>query len=313
VFAVLFAIIAVVATLFSYYVRLETIKDTYKNEVAIIRELEWEMLVSVLNENYDKAEMTSNLIRERVVNDIAKSYAGKETELEYDLDHPDSKKPLYYIIHSNIRGVYLNKSSDANDPFVFTKDGIIGDLSLDCSPGSVEVAFRSWDQEYAQTYNKDLAKSAVFSMLTRAPVRVFWEFSKPDNPNEHAYISPMSLAALKTVYMNEGLEGLKTYEFIAYTAIFDDGDLVGRKLKPGIGIQNSKSKIIYVAQGFNLVDAVNKNHTGSLAKAVELKKFVDKEAAIETKDATTSLISVLLVIASALAGMYVSRLINEKG
>lgn len=312
-YALAFAIIAIGAALFSYYVRVDTIRSTYTDEMRVIRELEWEMVRSVLNENYDKAEIMSDRVRERIVRDVQAAYAGRPQDLERDLDYPDASKPLYQIIHAGISGVFINRESDANDPFVFTSKGIIGDLSLDCSPGSADVAFRSWEQEYAQTYNKDLAKAAVFSMLTKAPVRVFWEFSKPADPEKHAYISPMTLDALRSVFLNEGLEGLRTYEFISYTTIFNESDFVGRQTRTGMGIRNSDARIIYVAQGFNLLDAIDRNHSGTRGKVQELKKFVDAEAAVELKESTISLVGVLIVILASIAGIHVSRLINEKG
>lgn len=306
--AVFLAIMVFSFITFNTYIEIQDAYADKEYRIQTIKNTQWEYTKAILLENYDKAKLKAEIMRILILADIRQEYGNDVERLKHDLDNPASHLPLYQIIDRNIRGIFLNKNSDSNDPFVFTKDGIIGDLSLDCSPANADGAtFRTWEQEYAQTANPALAKAAVNAMLIRAPVKLFWEFLKSDDPN-HRMLVYMSFNALESVFKDEGLEGLKAYEFISYVALYDEHDLVGRPLKTPLGTQNPNSKIIYIAQGFNLIDAINNNSPGGdpLNKESRIKSVIE-QTNYAIRNEILSCISMIIVVITGLAGVFIAH------
>lgn len=304
---VLLSTMTVVTTWF----RIQELYDTRDFRIKQINNTEWLFIKAILTENYDKAKQSAELVKHKVVEDVAIAYGDNMKLLQYDLDHPSVKGQLYQIIHRDIAGVYINKNSDSNDPFVFTSYGIIGDLSLDCSPSATEVTFRTWDQEYAQQANPGLARIAVKSIVERVHAPLFWEFLKSENPN-HRIVPFMSISEIEKTFYAEGLKGLKTYEFLQYATVFDNEDLVGRKLRTVLGLKNSEVKIVYIVQGFNLLDALEKNHPDDILEAKNRRHHVYIQTDDYIKHAILNCISIIFTLLSLLVASLIMQPMEEK-
>jgi hypothetical protein len=291
--------------------QIQELYNTRDFRIKQINSTEWLFIKAVLIENYDKAKQSAELVKHKVVTDVAIAYGDNMTLLRYDLDHPSTKGQLYQIIHKNIAGVYINKNNDSNDPFVFTSYGIIGDLSLDCSPSATEVTFRTWDQEYAQQANQNLARIAVKSIVGKISTPIFWEFLKSENP-DHRIIPYMSLSELEKTFYAEGIKGLKTYEFLQYSTIFDNEDLVGRKLRTTLGLKNSDVTIVYIVQGFNLLDALEKNHPEDILEAKNHRHHVIIQTDASVKHSVLNCIAMIFTLLSLLVATLIMVPMEEK-
>ena len=284
--------------------RYREIRDT---RLQSIQKAEWIFVQSLLTENYDKSKLSTQLIKEKILNRINVVYGGDINRLRHDLDNPSMSLPIYHILNESIRGVYLNKNSDANDPLIFTKDGIIADLSLDCTPviNGQSEPFRTWEQEYKMQANPTLARIAVSAMINLSKYPIFWEFTKSDNFH-HKQIQTMSFYELEKVFMDEGLEGLRTYEFLSLTPIFSDKDLVSRPLVATLGVKPADTKIVYVAQGFNIVDAIEVNHKGVLQHLLSLKETIGQQYKSSLEQATLTYILTMILLFTCFVGVLMA-------
>ena len=308
--ALLFAIIIGITFTLSSWARIADMNMQKEDRYKLAKETEWLYIKAVINENYGKAKLSTEFIKYKILEDIRKEYAGDLSRLQNDLDNPSADRPLYGIIQKNIAGVYINKQTDANDPLVFTKAGIIGDLSIDCSPNSSEVPFRSWDQEYAQTANKALSKAAIGAILLHAKYPIFWEYSKSKDV-EHRQIPYMSISELEDIYYKEGLKGLATYEFISYSMIFEDKDIAERPASSGLGLANKDTNIIYIAQGFNLIDALEVTHVQYLLNTEARIKTIEHQTEHNIREELRMYIGLMVVLATCVCGILAAYIMRE--
>ena len=225
------------------------------------RDLEWQYIETVLHENYSKAELQSNDIKEDIDTKVALSYPST-IGLKEALDNPSPELPLYKAFRDTIKDRYLNGIvSDSNDPFIATHTGIITDLSL--TSGVPSGTSRLWEGELGRQYNKVVGAKAIQAILNQDVGPIFWEYTAPTNPN-HIVVSSMDLEALRYVYQVEGLDGLKTYEFLKPSYIKQHEDILGNVDVNALGVRQSNYKIIVVS-GFSLYDILMKEHLGTLA------------------------------------------------
>jgi hypothetical protein len=283
-------------------------KEVRDSRLKNVRTAEWMFIKALLIENYDKSKSSTLLIKEKLLSKISAEYKDNLAQLRYDLDNPSINKKIYTILNQEIKGLYLNKDTDSNDPFVFTRDGIVADLSLDCTPiigDNVQNPFRTWDQEYALQANPTLARIAVTSMLNLAKYPVFWEFSKSTNP-KHKMINTMSLSELEEVFYEEGFDGLKTYEFINVTPIFGDKDLVERPMVSTLGVKPDTTKVLYVAHGFNIVDAIETNHVSALHQLDKLRISIVLQYSSSMEQATLAYVLTMVLLLTCFVGIFMA-------
>jgi len=257
----LFLFLGILQGLYSYDETKQK-EEKHIESVREIRELQWQTIESIIIDNYNNAETFAGGIRSNIEVKILSSYQDKN-KLQYDLENPNSNAQIYNILASEITGKYLNNiHNDNNDPFVASREGVLSDLSLNCSPE--DTTFRTWDQEVAMHTNKSLANKAINSILLQSNKPIFWEFRK-SNRLSHITIVEMDLKELKSVFMQEGLDGLETYEFLKPVYIQQHGDIFGAPDVNNIGIRYPNSKIIIIA-GFNINDILSKYHKTTMSK-----------------------------------------------
>jgi hypothetical protein len=133
---------------------------------------------------------------------------------------------------------------------------IIADPSFDCSKNG---QIRTLDIEIAGQYNKELAKNGLVNIInqnTNDPI--VWEYLTPTNPN-HKMITTQGLTGIKSIFMDEGIDGLATYEVINPSYLLSDKDIFLTNDIDLTGNKVDNYKII-VVQGFNIYDAITTNH-----------------------------------------------------
>ena len=265
--------------------------------------MQWKYIGGVLAENYDKAQMNADKIKWKTVDKINKAYVNK-AGLKEDLDSPSPQAVLYAILDEEIRGQFINKNSDANDPFVMTKDGIVSDQSLDCTPieRASGTGIRSWKDEELQTANPALMRKAVQAILSQGKEPIFWEFTNSANP-QHEKIHQMNLDELRKIFYKEGVDGLKSYEFLAYSPIFERHDLVDRPLIGPLSFKNPQAQVIYVVQGFNLVDALQRHHETALAEFEQAKVVIKEQRRSQLERKMAMLVLMLIIIICSVSGL----------
>jgi hypothetical protein len=263
----------------------------YVEQVESIRELQWQLIESVITDNYNSAEMFGNNIKSNIVIKLLDAYPNK-ANLQSDLDNPDQSMPAYTIFSQEIKGKYLNNiRNDNNDPFIASRNGIVSDLSL--SSSTTDPAVRTWEKEIAMHANKPLAVKAAEVINLKINKPTFWEFSPSSNP-DHILITEMDMRELRRVFMAEGVEGLQTYEFLKPIYIQQDTDIFGIPDVNNIGVRQSNSKLIVVA-GFNIYDIMTTYHSFAMSKYDVTLQILARDLA-ETKHRSNFIHTLLCII-----------------
>ena len=145
----------------------KVIKEDRTRLVSEIRNSEWVFINSIINENYDKAEVQGKIIKNKLESRINSEYSTKE-DLKIDLDTRKPEAKIYAIFTEEIRGIYLNNiRNDNNDPFIASECGILSDTSLNCALSGDAV--RSWNTEVSMHSNKALALQAEDALVNQKP------------------------------------------------------------------------------------------------------------------------------------------------
>jgi hypothetical protein len=263
-FSTLFMAILMCYNLFYSYNQVQTLK-TNKSES------EWNEIEAVLKENQEKALMQANDVKDNIVKDLNTSYGSDKATLRYDMDYLDVNSTFLKTLSDDIDGRFINVDNDNNDLFIIStwqvtteidlRGMIITDKSINCA-GDGKPRYMS--SELAKHYNYELGYDALKRIMTQNKDEIiFWEYL-PSADLNHKKLSSVSLEALKEVYMKEGLNGLKTYEFLVPVYINDNTDIFGTQVINNMGSYDKDNRQMIVVQGFSIYDAVQKNHSTSL-------------------------------------------------
>jgi hypothetical protein len=220
-------------------------------------------------ENRKAATLQADYVKENIHKDLLDVYGTDSINMKKDMDSISigSTSTFLQIVNNDIKGKYINKNSDSNDMFVIGKwiksnvngipeGAIIADPSFDCSKNG---QIRTLDIEIAGQYNKELAKNGLVNIInqnTNDPI--VWEYLTPTNPN-HKMITTQGLTGIKSIFMDEGIDGLATYEVINPSYLLSDKDIFLTNDIDLTGNKVDNYKII-VVQGFNIYDAITTNH-----------------------------------------------------
>ena len=291
-----------------YFQKIENEKtnDIISSNHTIFKELEWQLIESILIEEHRAATLQSKAIAIKIETDLKLEYPNLD-KLKYEFENPK----LYYeprylqILKTNIDGVYLyGVKNDNNDPFVANIDGILMDMSINCSSDGIA---RKWENEVNLHANPNLATDAIRKVLLKTSGYPVWEYQKSKNPN-HEMITTGSVEKLKEIFMNEGFEGLKTYEFLAPAYITEKGDIFGTDDINNRGFRERNHKLS-VVQGFNLYDQIKEKHLKSIQFYEEREKEITHK--VKTDKVIRNIVSVASTITIILIAFFLMVLNNK--
>jgi hypothetical protein len=294
-----------------------TVINHYRTtEITAIRTLEWVFIESVIMENYDKADLKGQQIKEDIENKVIKEYPTlrDRERLLVELGTPNKDANIYKILNESIKGKYLNGiKNDSNDPFVASMDGVLADRSYTTAKLSGN-SLRTWDIELDHQANTNLGKLAVESILSQSNVYIFWEptSSREDN---HILINRMSVTSLKDVFDKEGINGLKTYEFLKPIYIQEDTDIFGTPDVDNLGHKQQNYKLI-VIQSFSITDVLDKVHKDRIQayeEQIRNLNLLADERELFVKTYTTILMVILIfsIVIAAIVHNYILDIIEE--
>lgn len=186
-------------------------------------------------------------------------------QLETALNNGDhaTQERLYEIFRSNIDGVYLDDKVKNNRNAIIVLEGydtIIEDKLVEPIARENEDfssdPVQHFSSYYDKCYNKALFKSATAKLRSHSTSQLIaiepFNYLKGDDSSNHKMISEMTYENLKEVYVNEGLKGLKNYQFLVPIYITDTGDIFGNNDVVG-GVPQNTHKFIII-QTFNVYD-----------------------------------------------------------
>jgi len=310
-YILLFAGLALLILLTSFVYVYNTI---YENETARKNEdiqnieevYKWNFIRSLITSTRDTAKLNSEKIRGEIEHELRLQYDGEMDQLKYDIDNLTSSSRFSKILNNSIDGEYIVVQNDNNDPSIgVIKYGIYSDKSENYSIEEGEK--RSWANEIDSHANKKLAEQAIetFKNIENSSTKlIFWEYLE-SRDEDHIMIENMSERELKRVFLEEGLYGLQTYEFLSFSFIDDNGtDVFGKFDVGNLGVRNDNYKII-VIQGFNIVDLIRTKYKDQLKEFDYMKQLRIKE--YNNKVATSR---ILLTLMTLIASIFFISIVN---
>lgn len=270
-FSTLFMAILMCFNLFYCYNQIQSLKANKSGS-------EWNEIEAVLKENQEKALMQANDVKDNIVRDLNTAYGNDKDTLRYDMDYLDVNSTFLKTLNDDITGRFINVDNDNNDLFIIStwqatvdtdlRGMIIADKSFNCA-GDGQPRYLS--SELIKHYNSELGYDAIKRILTQNKDEIiFWEYL-PSTDINHKKLSSVSLKALKELYMTEGINGLKTYEFLIPVYINENTDIFGKQVVNNLGSYDKDNRQMIVVQGFSIYDSIMKNHNTSLL--LEAKQY----------------------------------------
>lgn len=192
--------------------------------------------------------------------DLATSFNITNLKAAFDSDSDIYKTQIHDIYRRYTEGKELNDVDNHRNGFMILSGNLTieENYTLDIDKYKTPDSSSGTSHKYTlmdykkNSYNTKLLEDAIWKLKNQSEDIIAIEPYDYINSDNHTLITEMSYESLKKVYKNEGLEGLKNYEFLVPTYITDTGDLFGT---PDIseGVPQNTHKII-VIQCFNLYD-----------------------------------------------------------
>lgn len=236
---------------------IKQIKESHTEVINTMQEQEFDQLYIFLLDLKDHAQHHVKMIAIDTEEEIRDTL--NLDDLQTDLEQSIYTDELSEIFKSNIKGKYLNDIEDHfNGTFV-----VSGDFTIleDYNTGRINKA-KTTDQwslynEAEEAYNKGLCLNALKKMKDHSTQLICMEVTKSENL-DHIKIEEADYDTLKNVYVKEGIEGFKNYQFLVPAYITDTGDIFGQQdiVKGKI---NKTYKFIII-QEFNLYTQFLKSH-----------------------------------------------------
>ena len=248
-------LILAMATILLYSYIIEELTNTEKITLDSLVDDEFDQLYMFLDtltgQAYAQAKEASTKIEQGILNmDM--------DDLKSDLDSDQFNLQLYELIRSSIEDKSLNGINNyKNGIIIMTTEGIYEDFSYNRAPEDALSEVRDWKYEISHSFNPELEKNAIESLLTHSDDLIVTEsinYMGSCSTDKHKKISCANYEILKDIYKNEGLEGFKNYQIYVPVYITDSGDIFGQK-DIVQGIRQNTHKLI-VVQEFNLYDQV---------------------------------------------------------
>lgn len=241
-----FALLIIASCL--YVFAMESVIATKSQTVEFCNNNSFDSLYAHLELLYKQASMSAETVAKNIEKDL------NEQNLDQIKDNMDSgvhDKTLRSIIHKHAKDVSLNNmNSFKNSIIVMTQYGIVEDFNRERSISSDKE--RDWKTEIENSYNPELKRTAINNLINHANKMVAMEDNNHISSSDHEKITDVNYSTLKRIFMNEGVEGFKNYQFMAASYITDTGDIFGQPdITHGVRMYNHK---LIVVQEFNLYD-----------------------------------------------------------
>jgi len=292
ILVVLIGLCAFVGNFRSIFIHNMKNADDVSKDVA---ELEWNFIEAVIYEDYLAAGNQAKVVAEDIMSKLKLAYPDMQI-MKYEFEHPQEiDDPEYLrIIKQSIQGVYFQRiDNDENDLFVCNRKGIIMDLST-----STASSQSDWGSIYSRSVNPSLSKNAVALLFNHSTNMVYWEHHMYHITDEKLPRLPSSpsIDALREVYMQYGVGGLKHVQFLAPAYITDTGDIFGVEDISVRGTVTNNHKIV-VIQTFNLYEQLMSRHYGELEKFdVFRTKLINENKVSLIEHAFIVIIAVILIV-----------------
>lgn len=247
--AMIFIMLILISGLILYMYTVDRVKYSEEKSIEDYTSIQFDRVWSELQILRSQAHDNARNIAEDIETELRKQNLA---ELKYDMDNGHVNEEMYNTIESIISGKSMNDINNyRNGIIVMTQNGIFEDFNYERVSGVTDQEMRTWDVEVATAYNKELQKESIRRLLNHSDSIITTEKINRLGEN-HIKIKSMDYDSLKEIFLKEGIEGLKNYQFINPAYITETGDIFGQDdILQGVKQPNHK---IIIVQEFNLYD-----------------------------------------------------------
>lgn len=180
-------------------------------------------------------------------------------KLKEDLDSGIYPDELVSIFKNNLENITLNELNNGkNGTMVVSNNFIIMNNSYYLYPSDADST-HSFSKIITSGYNKALAEDAINRLYQQNGSLICIEYAHSDNP-AHIQITAPTKSQFHDVYMKEGLDGFKNYQFLVPIYITEKGDIFGQNDIVNGERVDTNHKFI-VIQEFNLYDQLSEKYS----------------------------------------------------
>lgn len=259
VIVVLLLLVSFVGIIDTCNIAIRSVKDARQDQIVDARKRDFESIWGSLQVYLNQSKEQTKEIATSIETEIKHSFDLNDLEQGLDEDDPEYNQAVYEIIRSHIEGVHFGGLENNRNSMIVLEgyDTIVEDFLVDPDSRSddkkdIVTNGQSLLDYKDTTYNIKLFSSAMQKIRNHTTGVIAIEpYDYTRNP-DHKLISDMSYANLEKVYVNEGMDGLKNYQFLVPMYITDTGDIFGQQ-DIEHGVRQDTHKFI-VIQTFNLYD-----------------------------------------------------------
>ena len=246
----LIPIIVIGTTIYQTYNELEQTKYSLRKVMTEIHQTEWASIKAIIDENTAKAQLQANTTKGELSNKLFINYGNNLEQLRHDLRVNEHNK-AHEILQEVTSYKFLNKKNEDNRIILADERGIIADSSLSASL----KANRTWEEESNNRLNPILYKDSVEKILHQKASYAIIESTFYERTHIGEPMKILDIDDIKTMYLENGMDVLKSYNIIVPSYLTDHGDIFGVPDINPDGTHNNNHKITII-QEFNLYDSI---------------------------------------------------------
>lgn len=229
----------------------EAIADSRKREFTILWEYNKAIKMDAQAQAEQLAKLAESQLRERFDLD--------QLNAALDANNSVAKNEVHDVFRKLVDGKYLNGIKNNRNSMIVLEgyDSVIEDKYMepylrqhpDLIPDEI-----TFDNYYKTGYNDQLFKSAQYKIRSHTTTQLIAiePINNMRGETNHSLIKEMNYVNLEKIFIEEGIDGLRNYQFLVPVYITDTGDIFGQYDIVG-GIPQDTHKYI-VIQTYNLYD-----------------------------------------------------------
>ena len=240
-------------------VAIDTVKAVKQEQIVDARKRDFETLYGALQSYLNGSRDQTKEIATAIEQDIKNTFNLADLEDGLDKEDPVYEEAVYDIIRSHIQGVHFGGIENNRNSMIVLEgyDTIVEDFFVDTQSRQddkkdIKTNEHSLISYKDTTYNQKMFSTAMRKIRNHTTGIIAVEPYNYLNYEDHLLISDASYANLESVYVKEGFEGLRNYQFLVPIYITDNGDIFGQQ-DIEHGVRQDTHKFIII-QTFNLYD-----------------------------------------------------------
>lgn len=301
---ILLLIISFTIIIISYFYMGINIRNTHKRYINVAVNDSFNIIKTFINEMYTDTRLSTISISKDIEDKLNKAYPNLDT-LKQEMDN-DNYSNLSNIIKSVVSDKYYKIDNQRNTIFVATNKYILYDYNYMYTLDSdSKDKHNTWQTYISKDYNKNLSKNAFSKLYGYPDDMVFIEPYK-SNIKDHKYYDEININILKTIYENEGIEGLKGYELLVPAYIKDTEDIFGKQ-----EIVEGKRQDTYrliVVQRINLYDQITQRLDNIYLSESYIEKLKNNTHNILT---AVYSVGIIIIIGGSILLIHICALFNN--